>query len=1064
MRNARRMVRLRDAWNEWRCEVAAPAPVSVVVAETENIEPSGGVSLWDVCYCDSWCVCSEEKLRRSRERLSPSLGDSTRTGTSEKGSQDSSSDNSDLHAAGEDGYATDDTTVEGEPQNPESDDEGQLDCQNHDAEELDRPLLPPFDVLGYVCHGCSAGCMDCLPEFVPLPPASLRELFDFGIRRLPTEWQTELIQRIARRAEPVVDTTPIPERLNRAACDWPPLSLNDPLRPPEFVRRCREAGASEEGISAAWKKYLQSEMADEDREPVEKAMRDHQRSLDRLFTSFLRRSCSITVPGLARFEKKLADRALSGAIGSVSSRGNHRFVYGNLSLDMTSMPEASAAWSIYMARKGLTCPNPFQIEGNTAATVSRLTTPAPPCPNPIARQRMFRLLSRLLPLIFPDPSAARARATCPNSGKACLESSYSLGGKRSVLLALPQDPELGGPHPAYQTRAAAVAQFRAKWGALPTVPVTILSGGKLRGISTTSVEISQYDWINEYLFKEVRKCKWSIAGRSVQDWIWDNLDIINYGDTWVSGDLAAATDYLSGDIARIVLGHIAKKAYPERHAEARRELLNSTTDAYLARWNEGVLEPCTSSPASAEALAFLTTQPRMKPQCRLPVELLNEILLLAGLDASHARYPSRQVRGQLMASTPSFPILCLSGFLIGVEHHAMTESLLAMSDEDLTAQFYSWDRHGTNGDDYVTRSSDPERWVSTVLAVDGVPEPVKSPCDPFFFTVNSELWAYTAWQTPGSAEIPCAYPVQVPALLPAQLYHLHNGISSVPDYKWLPVLTSIAPPGSAVARSLGIDLILKPDLPRSYGGLDVSCRHPSLNIAAARIAYALSSLDPVYETRSLRYDSSASLFLKVSKGDTEICFEPRDQEPQELVPGWYDYVSLSEFRRERFGAPWGMKYDSRKYMKRVDVDKITRAKLKDPKHTYEDLIADAVSCSNWESEGLAFGWASALEVKKKHYPISRMSALEHARWSGYTLGIESKRGIGARSDYQVPLSSERIAYPTLIAEQLAPGVGPKVPFTRTSNPLIGTGPEALAIAWKSSKLRPRFNPDDEVEY
>lgn len=621
---------------------------------------------------------------------------------------------------------------------------------------------------------------------------------------------------------------PVPEKTAKLPPDLARFdfrgTFSNPISPRPFVRASRDWATAMQNLEAAAAAYEMSPTGPFI-DNLDRAEAQCQEATDAVFSAYAR-AMGLVFRGTAVFSKRVADAALSGAIGSVGTPGCGRFIgdFGDLhvDLDMSVPDQASVAFGLYMARKGFTVPKVRAKKDALIDQVTRLVTD----PNVVAplsfsqsyvKDRMLEVFRRLLALEFSDAAAFRATASLPNCGKACLERSRKRGGKRAAMFDEPNPffefAVSSGHQPSFGTDSLGNAvllpavtdeEISQLADCLPTQPEVILSGGKLRGISKTSVRASRFAWINEWAFGKVRKCAWSVAGRSVADWIaGSELDLCREEDVWVSGDLKAATDLLSSDFMETFVNHVAEQIYPG-DTRTRTEMLQSSCKAVLG------------SPTLIGTLQHLGTQKR----------------------------------GQLMASDFSFPVLCLIGFLIGTATHHRLEHLLGLDDDAFRAEFYGRSDFGVNGDDFVTRGRDGDvqaSWIHSVEATHGVPEPAKSPCDRRMFTINSELWRLT-----GDGR-----PVRVHVALPVMLASVLSREHRAADLKWiLEFVLPVAPPGHRRYTELGLDLVLLLDVPRSLGGLGLLDPYdtPS-HLRAPRVAYGMLRA-PLDASRKLRGPST----------------------------------------------------------------------------------------------------------------------------------------------------------------------------------------------------------------
>ncbi|ALD89132.1 RNA-dependent RNA polymerase, partial [Rhizoctonia solani ourmia-like virus 1] len=377
----------------------------------------------------------------------------------------------------------------------------------------------------------------------------------------------------------------------------------------------------------------------------------------------------------------------------------------------------------------------------------RVTRPPPPSPNRARTDAMLACLRRFTRLHLVPSHTYTPPVPC--SGKSCLERSRKLGGKRAALFE--------GDEPVLDH----------------VRPQTIFSGGKPRTICIHSYATEEFAFLNSLLLDKLRGAAWIVTGRTVAQWVSQNQDRWTAASEWAeepyefaSGDLKAATDNFSGEFAEAVLEILAP---------------------HIQRWHGHSLDYILSNITRANL--------RIPPPPDDP-------------EAEPTYAP--QKRGQLLSSDASFPILCLVGVLIAMETSDVIDELMYMDDEDFVAAFLGYDAAGINGDDIVIYgpAGTAERWASVVPLTGGVPEPTKSPCDPEFFTINSQLWRRP----------PSGRPYEIATVLPAMLVSLSSKAAKAPHESWVSLLSSPLLTDSA-SELLGLDAILFPELPVSWGGL-----------------------------------------------------------------------------------------------------------------------------------------------------------------------------------------------------------------------------------------------------
>jgi hypothetical protein len=172
-----------------------------------------------------------------------------------------------------------------------------------------------------------------------------------------------------------------------------------------------------------------------------------------------------------------------------------------------------------------------------------------------------------------------------------------------------------------------------------------------------------------------------------------------------------------------------------------------------------------------------------------------------------------------MGSDFSFPILCLVSFLIGCETKNLVTKLLGIKkDKEFRETVIQMCPFGVNGDDFVCQDV-ANRWLGAVDLVSGVPEPSKSPFDRRYFTINSQLWKIGYTERVRRSNLPREYYAEeVGTVLPSMLAGINSKLHLVPAESWIGLLAS---PLMSAERlnEVGIDLVLMPELPVSWGGL-----------------------------------------------------------------------------------------------------------------------------------------------------------------------------------------------------------------------------------------------------
>ncbi|QUD20355.1 RNA-dependent RNA polymerase [Armillaria mellea ourmia-like virus 1] len=608
----------------------------------------------------------------------------------------------------------------------------------------------------------------------------------------------------------------------------PDMQVHNPWKPGPI----REEAVTIASIEVDLEDHMRRLRDDPESEELDSLVSNDLRQLkihqDRYFTHFLH-AIGIETEGIVAYDKAASTRALAGAIGEMGKRGDGVFRYpGIRPLFFSDEVDAARAFSIYLGRKGLGIFDPRDTGELTQAFYERVGSPAPTL-SPAQQKRkdlMLDLLRKTCRHIFRKPKSFTPRA--PNSGKACLEVPRSKGGKRAALYL--REP---GGNTGF-TRAD-----------------TIFSGGKPRTITVSSVWYQKYSWWNEFMFSRIRDAKWCLAGRTVRDWVSEiDLGPLPEGMTFLSGDLKAATDMLSGDFAEVVISHLCNE---------------------FNCWNDydRIVESIT----------------RCKFEHR---------------DVDGSQHIFFQLRGQMMGSDFSFPILCLVGWLILVELFDMTEWFLdpRLKGKRFRDAFYAFDKGGINGDDLITwlPEARTRRWAETVALTGGVPEPAKSPCDPVFWTVNSKLWC----SPPGGVTH------EVGFISPAMILHLHKGQHSAPSEQWHSLLGSELLADSRCLNALELDVILLPELPRSWGGLGLMlydqprfCEFMRQRITYAKTSMSLSWLD--MDQVELPLARRDVMTANRSSGLVGVSYVKDEKRALSKVTGWVPRELLKNILANRFG-------------------------------------------------------------------------------------------------------------------------------------------------------------------
>ncbi len=212
-----------------------------------------------------------------------------------------------------------------------------------------------------------------------------------------------------------------------------------------------------------------------------------------------------------------------------------------------------------------------------------------------------------------------------------------------------------------------------------------------------------------------------IGGKRVADQVMEMGFLSFDGTPFVSGDYSAATDRLSMRATRVILNGLLKRVALDPELRKRLEV------------------GLTSS-----VLDYSTTLAPFKD--KVPEKLLKKIPLPE---------KTQQTNGQLMGNILSFPILCLvnlAGYLLANDH----------PDSPIYPVIYAAKKRGhflrseldnlpvlINGDDILFQAdrSTYQRWLSVIGELGLKVSVGKNYYTPLFFTINSELYTRTGFQT-----------------------------------------------------------------------------------------------------------------------------------------------------------------------------------------------------------------------------------------------------------------------------------------------------------------------------
>lgn len=742
-----------------------------------------------------------------------------------------------------------------------------------------------------------------LPDELLLKIADHLEGDDLISFRVSLGWKTgnvyeDYIQEILRRVTSIPKSQATDEDVAEVveqAVRTLKLKLHDPCEPGPFRTAALKVGSLRDEIDRLFRDY-----SDSSAPRMDDLLRQLQGSMDVAFTLFAE-CLGLEPKNTLRFEKKIADECLKSAIGAVGEPGMGVFAWpGCKSLSFSNPVEAAKAFSLYMARKSFVVVDPRKNKEATSAFYERVTSPRPPL-SPLRAfrlQQMLKLIDRISDVFFDKPKNFVPRA--PNSGKACLELPRSKGGKRQYLFSADGERAI---------------LMRGK-----IRPDTIYTGGKFRTITVGSVFNERWAFLNEYMFSRLRKCAWVISGTTVKQWAEQCVRVLDEDETFCSGDLRAATDMFFGDFAETVLRRLAVKLSIDE---------DSLNEIF------GMITRCKFyEPDESGAYVFVRQQ----------------------------RY------GQMMGSDFSFPILVLVTFVIGLESKNMVDTFLSFNNKKLKEAVLKYDEMGVNGDDYVSWGktdhsripsdscavcplrTEGERWADTVPTSGGVPEPSKSPCDRFYFTVNSQLWT-----TIGGIR-------DVGTILPSMILGLNSKAHKVPNESWLTILESpLWQNSEKVRETLELDVCLLPEVPRSWGGLglDVPCR--STRTLVHRLLYARESLGlqwldmdkievPLARRDAVRMNASGCL--------VGAEFLPDEELPDRKISGYVPKAQIKRVIERRFGHHRAVAWSKPDVhppsfsLLKFAIKYWTRALYQDGNQ--DKLVLAAMREKSYERSGLAF--------------------------------------------------------------------------------------------------------------
>lgn len=448
-----------------------------------------------------------------------------------------------------------------------------------------------------------------------------------------------------------------------------------------------------------------------------------------------------------RYVKADFDTAMEQCFGSMTVAPTWVFdVPGLAPQPARTHDQAQRVFSLYLGRKVFCPASPAKMKEAHAAFVQRVSVPAPDHPDRAIFVRLVRSVAQALFSIRIEDEVLNQ----PTHSAACIERQRSAGGKRDQYWL---------NDPCYDTTKTYV------------YPQTIYTGGKPRTITIDSAFNMIYAHWNQWMARRIRMCRWSVFGRSVEEWLAQNPGFLDLklGEEFVSGDLKSATDLFCPELADAVLEELAS-----RHglsAEDLTQMKSFTTHAAFVKKFKG-----------------------------------NWI------------FDFMQKRGQLMGSVLSFPILCIVSFCCGIWKTEAHEAIDRVQREASAENAVSWLRRflldfggvGINGDDIVFKATDDgAAWEDGVEAAGGETSRGKSLKSRHSFTVNSELWTDLDghWKPPS-------------ALRPSIVCRLADDTRRVPAHAWVE-FERCSLVGMRLKHYLDMERILKVNLPRAWGGLNL---------------------------------------------------------------------------------------------------------------------------------------------------------------------------------------------------------------------------------------------------
>lgn len=550
----------------------------------------------------------------------------------------------------------------------------------------------------------------------------------------------------------------------------------------------------------------------------EKAVESAKNSANRLFRAIA--TVLGVLDGRAEWDKSAFDVALEKAVGSLDRPGHGRFDYPGIKPLDTDVYMAEI-FSLYLCRKLLNVTRPDTLikaeQKFLERVIDRVEDPAP-CEDVQTAIRRARAAAAALFRPTNDPLPP-----CPNSGKSCLENSSMNGGKRVGLSMYTRDDVQG------------VIGF--------VKPKAIISAGKIRVITISSLGTHRLERVNWAAFQEVRQCAWSISGRSVEEWA-AQADL--QGDELISGDLEAATDTFRQSVSEAVLDRMVECYDPDMLEVAR----GCTTRATFVR-------------------------PKGKLEGR------------ATLDPNNYEILGKQRWGQLMGSEMSFPGLCVVNLIAtSFAKPDLALALDTLSGDRLRTFLRGWNKAGINGDDLLTAGtrSDAEQWVRGVQAIGGVVSRGKSLMNQRYGTVNSELV-----ERSGNSVKP------VSVLRPTLIAGLHDRTYKVPQAQWKEYL-NVSDKYPEAERLFRTNITMFPSMPRSWGGMGTSELSYDEFVAEIRNAFALRRFRPAPPYGWLKSAEDPSMEV-AENGDTRHAVKVLDPSMVAVPRG------CAKPQEQRLGSP-----------------------------------------------------------------------------------------------------------------------------------------------------------------